>query len=152
MPQEKQGSTDFRQHHNDAIKEAVMNNENFGIRKFTIQTVHDWMEYSGVFLSDVVNEDDTLGIKLGGVGFLRASKGAHTTFEFPYDEVLVVTRGICTVQMRDEAITARAGNVIYLVAGTLASFHADENTELVYVASSSCGDLNREAHGALTRH
>jgi hypothetical protein len=31
------------------------------VRKFTIQDAQDWMEWSGVSLSDVVNEDETPG-------------------------------------------------------------------------------------------
>jgi ethanolamine utilization protein EutQ (cupin superfamily) len=92
------------------------------VRKFTIQNAQDWMEWSGVSLSDVVKEDETPGIKLGGVGFSRAPKGATTNFEFAYDEVLVITKGKCTVRTENETITAQASEVIYLPAGTPGSF------------------------------
>jgi hypothetical protein len=44
------------------------------VRKFTLQDATDWMEWSGIALADVVNEDETPAAKLGGVGFLRAPK------------------------------------------------------------------------------
>jgi hypothetical protein len=53
------------------------------VRKFTIQDAHDWMEWSGVSLSDVVNEDETPEIKLDGVGFSRVPKGATRTSNLP---------------------------------------------------------------------
>lgn len=120
-----------------------------GAKKFSIQDAQDWMEYSGVSLADVVNEDETPGVKLGGVGFMRAPKGETTNFEFAYDEVLVITKGRCTVRTNGESVTARAGEAIYLSAGTPGSFHTDEDTELVYVASSPYGEVNREAKAAL---
>ncbi|MGH2584770.1 MAG: cupin domain-containing protein, partial [Dehalococcoidia bacterium] len=88
------------------------------VGKFTIQTAGDWMEWSGVSLSDVVNEDETSGVKLGAVGFARAPQGATSEFDFAYDEVLVITKGRCTVRTEHETLTARAGEVIYLPAGT----------------------------------
>lgn len=119
------------------------------VRKFTIDTAQDWMVWSGISLSDVVNEDETSGAKLGGVGFTRAPKGAVSDFEFAYDEVLVVTSGVCTVRSANETFTASAGEVIYLPAGTPGTFRADEDTVLVYVASSPYGEVNREVKASL---
>jgi ethanolamine utilization protein EutQ (cupin superfamily) len=119
------------------------------VRKFTIQDAQDWMEWSGVSLSDVVNEDETPGAKLGGVGFLRAPKGATTNFEFAYDEVLVITKGKCTIRTENETTTVQASDVIYLPAETPGTFQADEDTELVYVASSPYGEVNREIKASL---
>jgi hypothetical protein len=62
------------------------------VRKFTIQDAQDCMEWSGVSLGGVINEDETPGGKLGGIGFSRAPKGATKNFEFAYDEVLVNQR------------------------------------------------------------
>jgi len=119
------------------------------VQTFSIQDATDWMHWSGTDLADVVNGDETPGVRLGAVGFARAPRGSRSRFEFPYDEVLVVTKGSCTVQGRGGARTARAAEVLYLRAGTAGSFVADEAVELVYVASSPYGEVNREAKAAL---
>jgi ethanolamine utilization protein EutQ (cupin superfamily) len=67
---------------------------------------------------------------------MRAPKGETTTFEFAYD-------GKCTVRSDGDVVTAEAGEVIYLAAGTPGVFHTDEDTDLVYVASSPYGEVNR---------
>lgn len=119
------------------------------VRKFTLEDATDWMEWSGIALADVVNEDETPAAKLGGVGFLRAPKGAHSSFEFAYDEVLVVTRGRCTVASGTTEVTANAGELIYLPAGVPGTFVAESDMELVYVASSPYGAVNREIKATL---
>ena len=49
------------------------------------------------------------------VGYARVGKGESTDITFPYDEVLVVTKGAYTVRTPDGAThTATAGQVIYL--------------------------------------
>jgi ethanolamine utilization protein EutQ (cupin superfamily) len=120
-----------------------------GIKKFTIDTATDWMEWSGAALADVANEDDDSDMKLGAVGFTRAPAGVSSTFDFAYDEVLVITKGACTIRSDDRAVTARAGEVVYLPAHVPGTFHADMDVELVYVASSPYGRVNREAKEAL---
>jgi ethanolamine utilization protein EutQ (cupin superfamily) len=119
------------------------------VRKFTIAKASNWMVWEGVALADVLNEDETPGVKLGAVGFLRAPWGVTTSFEFTYDEVLIVTKGRCTVAFGKKELTAERGEVIYLPAGTVGSFRTDEDTELVYVASSPYGEVNRQAKAAL---
>lgn len=119
------------------------------VKKFTIAEARDWMVWEGVALADVVNEDDTPDVKLGAVGFLRAPWGVTTSFEFAYDEVLIVTKGRCTVSFGNKELTAERGEVIYLPAGTPGSFRTEEDTELVYVASSPYGEVNRQAKAAL---
>jgi ethanolamine utilization protein EutQ (cupin superfamily) len=103
----------------------------------------------GTDLADVLNEDTDDGLKLGAVGFTKAPAGAGSEFEFAYDEVLVVTRGRCTVRSEGVDRTAAVGEVIYLPAGVPGSFHADTDVELVYVASSPYGEVNREAKAQL---
>jgi quercetin dioxygenase-like cupin family protein len=122
-----------------------------GVRKFTIDEAGPWMEWSGISLSDALNEDETPGAKLGAVGFTCAPKGASSEFEFSYDEVLVVTRGSCTVRSRGNAFTAGVGEVLYLPAGIPGTFHADEDVDLVYVASSPYGEVNREMKASLLK-
>lgn len=119
------------------------------IQKFVAGKVRDWMEWSGTKLVDVLNEDEAPTSKLGAIGFLRAPRGATSDFEFAYDEVLIVIRGRCTVASRDEWQTAGPGEVLYLPAGTPGTFNALEDLELVYVASSPYGEVNRVTKASL---
>lgn len=119
------------------------------IQKFVAGKVRDWMEWSGTKLVDVLNEDEAPTSKLGAIGFLRAPRGATSDFEFTYDEVLIVIRGRCTVASRDEWQTAGPGEVLYLPAGTPGTFNALEDLELVYVASSPYGEVNRVTKASL---
>jgi ethanolamine utilization protein EutQ (cupin superfamily) len=121
------------------------------VQKFTIATATDWMEWSGIELADVVNEDETPGVKLGAVGFTRAPKGSSSDFEFAYDEVLVLTKGNCTVTSQGKTLTAGPGEVIYLPAGVSGTFYANEDLELAYVASSPYGEVNRDIKASLLR-
>lgn len=119
------------------------------VQRFTIDAATDWMEWSGVALADVANEDDVPGMKLGAVGFTRAPEGSSSTFDFAYDEVLVVTKGTCTIRSGDRDVTAHAGEVLYLPAGIPGTFHAESDLELVYVASPPYGEVNREMKATL---
>jgi ethanolamine utilization protein EutQ (cupin superfamily) len=119
------------------------------IRKYTADNATDWMEWSGIALADVVNEDEMPFAKLGGVGFTRAPKGSSSDFEFAYDEVLVVTKGRCSVRSGEMTTTVHPGEVVYLPAGVAGTFVADDDVELVYVASSPYGEVNREIKAQL---
>ena len=118
------------------------------VQKFNGGEASDWMEYSGFLLADVVNEDEAPDAKLGAVGFTRSRKGASSEFDFAYDEVLVVTKGRCTVSSRGRTLTAGPGEALYLPAKVPGEIHAVEDLELVYVASSPYGKVNREANVA----
>ena len=134
------------------LNEDAMNQSTFdarNVRKFAIDDATDWMEWSGIALADVVNEDEAPDAKLGAVGFTRAPKGASRSFEFAYDEVLIITKGVCTIRGGANVLTARLGEVLYLPAGVAGTFHADEVLELVYVASSPYGAVNREVKASL---
>lgn len=126
-----------------------VSNDFRSVQKFTIHDAKDWMEWSGFALADVVNEDETPEVKLGGVGFTRAPKGSRTSFEFAYDEVIIVTKGSCTVSSRGASLTAHLGEILYLPAGAPGTFEAIEDLELVYVASSPYGEVNREIKASL---
>jgi quercetin dioxygenase-like cupin family protein len=119
------------------------------VEKYTIDEAEEWMEYSEIALADVANEDDAPAMKLGAVGFTRAPGGAESSFDFAYDEVLVVTEGSCTVRSHDRELTAGPGDVIYLPTGVPGTFRADTDHDLVYVASSPYGEMNRAAKAAL---
>jgi ethanolamine utilization protein EutQ (cupin superfamily) len=119
------------------------------VSKFTVDDATDWMEYSGMSLADVANEDDSPDMKLGAIGFTRAPAGATSEFDFPYDEALIVTRGSCTITSADTALSVRPGEVVYLPAGVAGTFHVDEAVELVYVASPPYGAVNRDVKAEL---
>ena len=119
------------------------------VQKFSSDGALEWMEYSGFALADVVNEDEDPGAKLGAVGFTRSAAGASSAFDFAYDEVLVVTRGRCTVRSRGRELVAGQGEALYLPAGVQGEIHADEDLEIVYVASSPYGAVNRAAKAEL---
>lgn len=69
------------------------------------------------------------------VGYARLAKGASMDISFPYDEVLVITRGTYTVRSTSATHVARSGQVIYLPAGSRHTAVAEEDTEMVYIAS-----------------
>lgn len=119
------------------------------IQKYTSDGATEWMEHSGFSLADVVNEDEAPAAKLGALGFTRSPKGASSQFQFEYDEVLVVTKGRCTVRSHGEALTATPGEAIYLPAGVAGEIVADDDSEIVYVASSPYGAVNRQAKAEL---
>ncbi|HTV67256.1 MAG TPA: hypothetical protein VMF90_01855 [Rhizobiaceae bacterium] len=119
------------------------------VQKFTSDAATEWMEYSGFSLADVVNEDEHPDAKLGALGFTRSRKGATSQFEFAYDEVLVVTKGSCTVRSGGQTLTAKLGETLYLPAGVPGEIRADEDLEIVYVASSPYGEVNRAAKAEL---
>jgi ethanolamine utilization protein EutQ (cupin superfamily) len=119
------------------------------VQKFTSGEATEWMEWSGIALADVLNEDERPGVKLGAIGFLRAPRGSSSEFAFPYDEALIVTKGRCTVRSNGAELSAEAGDVLYLPAGVPGTFHAEGDLELVYVASSPYGEVNREMKATL---
>lgn len=125
------------------------NQSSLSIAKYSSDAATEWMEYSGMSLSDVMNEDDTPAAKLGAIGFTKNPKGTSSEFKFAYDEVLIVTKGKCTVTSKGKSYAAKTGEVIYLPAEVSGTFRADEDTMLVYVASSPYGSVNREAKAAL---
>lgn len=119
------------------------------VQKFASDEASDWMEYSGFLLADVVNEDEAPGAKLHALGFTRSRRRARSEFDFAYDEVLVVTKGRCTIHSRGRTLTAGPGEALYLPARVPGEIHAEEDLELVYVASSPYGKVNRWAKAAL---
>jgi len=123
-----------------------------GIMRFSIDGPHRWMSWSDTELADVVNEDEDLWAQLGAVGFSRARAGASTRFEFAYDEVLVVTKGRCSVESAAGTQTAAVGEVIYIRAGVPGTFRAEEDVDIVYVASAPYGEVNRAIKATLLEH
>ena len=88
-----------------------------------------------IFVNDVIDMAAEPDAEMT-VGFARVARGETLDISFPYDEVLIVTKGAYSVRTEEgETITARAGEVIYLPAGASSFSRADEDAEMVYVAS-----------------
>jgi ethanolamine utilization protein EutQ len=67
-------------------------------------------------------------------GYAHYRKGSSNQITLPYDEVLVITKGVFTVRRADGVVTASAGEGIFHQAGATVVYEADEDTELVYVS------------------
>lgn len=102
------------------------------VKHFTIKDPATWYQPDDqqIFLGDVVDGSNS---ETMSVGFARYDKGETNEFIITYDEVLVVTKGVFTVRSADGAKTAKAGEIIFLTKGTEVVYHAEEETELVYV-------------------
>jgi ethanolamine utilization protein EutQ (cupin superfamily) len=88
-----------------------------------------------IFVGDLIDEAAEPEARMT-VGFARVAEGEALEITFPYDEVLIVTRGAYRVRTEaGEVVTARPGDVVYLPAGSVSSSRADEDTEMVYVAN-----------------
>lgn len=103
------------------------------VQRYGSDDVTTWWQRGDqrLFLGDVL--DHTSGTAMS-VGFARYGKGESNPWTVSYDEVLIVTRGAFTVRTAAGTASARAGEIIYLPAGTELVYQADEETELVYVA------------------
>ncbi|HTE64064.1 MAG TPA: cupin domain-containing protein [Solirubrobacteraceae bacterium] len=65
------------------------------------------------------------------MGAEKIMRGEALDISFPYDEVLIVTKGSYTVRTEHGAvITARAGEVIYLPAGSSNFARAEPDAEM----------------------
>ena len=88
-----------------------------------------------IYVSDIVDQATAPDARMT-VGFARVGNGEALDISFPYDEVLILTKGSYTVRTEDgQEVTAQAGEVIYLPAGSSNSSHAEEDAEMVYVAN-----------------
>jgi ethanolamine utilization protein EutQ (cupin superfamily) len=105
--------------------------------KITTEGLDDWSQIGDqqVFVSDLIDQSGQPDAKMT-VGYARVGKGESLEVSFPYDEVLVVTRGIFTVRTATgETITAGAGEAIYLPAESSSTYVAEDDAEMVYVAN-----------------
>jgi ethanolamine utilization protein EutQ (cupin superfamily) len=106
-------------------------------RKISVEAAEEWAKVGDgeIFVSDVIDQEREPEAKMT-VGFARVGAGEELEISFPYDEVLVLTRGVYTVRTHEgEAVTARAGDVIYLPGGAVSTAIAEEDSEMAYVAS-----------------
>jgi ethanolamine utilization protein EutQ (cupin superfamily) len=108
------------------------------VQRFTITDPDTWQQVGDdqqIFVADLVDESTAPEAKMT-VGFARIAKGESLEHAFPYDEVLILTKGAYSLRTeRGETLTARAGDFIYLPAGSSNVSQADEDTEMVYVAN-----------------
>lgn len=115
-----------------------MNDPQIRVRKVTTEDAETWSKVGEqeIFVSDIVDQTTAPTAKMT-VGFARVGVGETLNATFPYDEVLILTRGAgYTVRTEHgDVLTVRAGNVIYLPGGSSNTFFAEEETEMVYVAS-----------------
>ena len=105
--------------------------------RITTEGLDDWSQIGDqqVFVSDLIDQEGQPDAKMT-VGYARVGKGESLEVSFPYDEVLVVTRGIFTVRSATGGtVTTRAGEAIYLPAESSSTYVAEEDTEMVYVAN-----------------
>lgn len=105
--------------------------------KITTEGLDAWSQIGDqqVFVSDLIDRAGQPEARMT-VGYARVGKGESLAVSFPYDEVLVVTRGIFTVRTAPgETITAGAGEAIYLPAESSSTYVAEEDAEMVYVAN-----------------
>lgn len=96
-----------------------------------------WQQVGGdqqIFTGDIVDEPTNPAAEMT-VGFACVGQGEVLDISFPYDEVLILTKGTFTVRTdQKETLTAQSGDFIYLPAESSNVFHAAEDTEMVYVA------------------
>lgn len=104
-----------------------------GIQHITTSTVGTWYRQEGaeMIVGDAL-DDSTPAPMI--IGFAHYRKGATNEVELPYDEALIITRGVFTVRRADGVATAKAGEVIFHRAGVKVVYQADEDAELVYVS------------------
>jgi ethanolamine utilization protein EutQ len=85
-----------------------------------------------IFVGDVLDSSNSDSMS---VGFYRnKKKGEKNEWIVTYDEALVVTKGALTIRFGGSSKTAKAGEVIFLTAGTEVAYEAGEDdTEVVYI-------------------
>jgi ethanolamine utilization protein EutQ len=105
-----------------------------GIRLFTAEDVETWYRRVDrrILLGDVVDASNSESVS---VGFARFAPGESNAWVVTYDEANIVTKGEYTITSADGIeTTARAGEVIFVRAGTPVVFSAKEaGAEVVYV-------------------
>lgn len=116
----------------------VISNPRMRVQKATSDDTPTWQRVGDgqqIFTGDVVDATTNPDAKMT-VGFARVGQGETLDMSFPYDEVLILTKGTFTVRTdQHETRTAKAGDFIYLPAESSNIFHATEDTEMVYVAN-----------------
>jgi ethanolamine utilization protein EutQ len=114
----------------------------------TIEDATTWWQAGDrqIFIADVLDSSNSASMT---VGFARYDKGATNEWVVTYDQALVVTKGTFTVHTADRAITAKAGEAIFLTQGTKVLYEGEQDgTEIVYVTFPHWWDVHRESEHA----
>jgi ethanolamine utilization protein EutQ len=105
-----------------------------GIQLFRGEDVETWYRPGEIrmLLGDVLDSSNSDSMS---VGFAHYAPGASNEWVVTYDEALIITKGAFTVTSTEGVeTTARAGEVIFLRAGTPVVYSAkEEGAEVVYV-------------------
>lgn len=106
------------------------------VTKLSSEQADNWAAVTdGIQVADRIDQGSAPSAEMT-VGFARVAKGESLDISFPYDEVLVLTKGVYTVIPENgEPVTAHPGETIYLPAGSSNSSRAEEDAEMVYVAA-----------------
>jgi ethanolamine utilization protein EutQ len=117
------------------------------VERYGFEDVPAWFRPRGVRMAvgDVVDatNSDTMS-----VGFARYAKGAANEWTAVYDEAIVVTKGVFTVDSAAGSRTARAGEVMFLRRGSHIVYRAEEDTEWVYVTYPTWLDATQKSEVA----
>jgi len=102
------------------------------VERFSADDVKAWHQARGVQMAvgDVIDVSNGESMS---VGFARFAKGAANRWTLTYDEALIVTKGVVTVETQSGSRTAGAGEVIYIERGTEVVYRGEEGAEVVYV-------------------
>lgn len=85
-----------------------------------------------LYLGDVIDPSNSNAMSVGFGRYMN--KGEKNEWIVTYDEALIITKGALTVHSADGALTAKAGEVIWLTKDTKVTYEsAADDTELVYV-------------------
>lgn len=98
------------------------------IRHFSSPKTWHQLEDKRIFMGEVVEE--TYGYQMS-VGFAQLAKGESADIPAPYDEVWIVTNGALAIRADGDTLLARAGDLLYVPAGSPGLAHAEEDVELV---------------------
>ena len=119
------------------------------IRHLTAEHVATWYQQHDVemVVGDALDPSGSAPLVIGYARYRRGAINQLTTL--PYDEALIITRGVFTVRRPDGTATASAGEVIFHRAGAEVVYQADEDAELVYVCYPALAmrDAGTEAGG-----
>lgn len=102
------------------------------VQRFDIDAVQTWFKRldQQILLGEVLGPDSGAAMS---VGYARYGKGESNPWKVTYDEALIITTGVFTVRGPSGPVSARAGEVIYLRAGTEVVYAAEEDAAMVYV-------------------
>jgi ethanolamine utilization protein EutQ len=119
------------------------------VRHLTAEQVATWYQPGNVemVVGDALDPSSSAPLVIGYARYRKGTTNQLTTL--PYDEALIITRGVFTVRRPDGTATASAGEVIFHRAGAEVVYQAEEDAEMVYVCYPALAmrDAGTEAGG-----